>query len=143
MLGGSSEREKFTAKFAQNHPSLNIWVSNGISCKQANKIFCKAGIPEQQVNLDYRAVDTVTNFTSLVEDFEKLNLKHLYLVTYDFHLPRAKAIAQQQSHFLILPNLGTASYGYALIISILGAIEKGKTLVKSSLPSRRSLTATV
>ncbi|AFY54860.1 hypothetical protein Riv7116_2344 [Rivularia sp. PCC 7116] len=93
MLGGGSDREKFTAKFAQNHPSLNIWVSSGSSCDKANKIFRKAGIPEERVNLDYRAVDTVTNFTSLVKDFEKLNLKHLYIVTSDFHLPRAKAIA--------------------------------------------------
>ncbi len=93
ILGGGNEREKFTAQFAQNHPSLDIWVSSGISCKQANKIFGEARIPKSRINLDYRAVDTVTNFTSLVEDFEKLNLKHLYIVTSDFHLPRAKAIA--------------------------------------------------
>ncbi len=93
MLGGGSDREKFTASFAQNHPSLNIWVSSGVSCKQANKIFRKAGISKERVNLDYRAVDTVTNFTSLVKDFEKLNLKHLYIVTSEFHMPRAKAIA--------------------------------------------------
>jgi uncharacterized SAM-binding protein YcdF (DUF218 family) len=92
-LGGGNEREKFTAQFAQNHPSLNIWLSSGISCKQANKIFRAAGISEERINLDYRAVDTVTNFTSLVKDFEKLNIKHLYIVTSDFHLPRAKAIA--------------------------------------------------
>ena len=90
MLGGGSDREKFTAQFAQNHPSLNIWVSSGVSCKQANKIFGAADIPEERVNLDYRAV---TNFTSLVKDFEKLNIKHLYLITSEFHLPRAEAIA--------------------------------------------------
>lgn len=93
ILGGGEEREKFTAQFAQNHPSLNIWVSSGISCKKANKIFGEAGISEERINLDYRAVDTVTNFTSLVKDFEKLNLKHLYIVTSEFHMPRAKAIA--------------------------------------------------
>ncbi len=93
ILGGGEEREKFTAQFAQNHPSLNIWVSSGISCKKANKIFREAGISEERINLDYRAVDTVTNFTSLVKDFEKLNLKHLYIVTSEFHMPRAKAIA--------------------------------------------------
>jgi uncharacterized SAM-binding protein YcdF (DUF218 family) len=93
MLGGGSDREKFTAKFAQTHPSLNIWVSSGVSCKQAHKIFRKADIPQERISLDYRAVDTVTNFTSLVKDFEKLNLKHLYIVTSEFHMPRAKAIA--------------------------------------------------
>ncbi len=92
-LGGGEAREKFTAQFAQNHPSLNIWVSSGISCKKANRIFREAGIIEQRINLDYRAVDTVTNFTYLVTDFEKLKLKHLYIITSDFHMPRAKAIA--------------------------------------------------
>ncbi|NER26936.1 MAG: YdcF family protein, partial [Symploca sp. SIO1C4] len=28
-LGGGIDREKFTAKFAQTHPSLEIWVSTG------------------------------------------------------------------------------------------------------------------
>lgn len=92
MLGGGVDTEEFTAQFA-NHPSLNIWVSSGSSCDKANKVFREAGISEERINLDYRAVDTVTNFTSLVEDFKKLNLKHLYIITSDFHLPRAKAIA--------------------------------------------------
>lgn len=92
-LGGGEAREKFTAQFAQNHPSLNIWVSSGISCKKANRIFREAGISEERVNLDYRAVDTVTNFAYLVTYFEKLKLKHLYIITSDFHMPRAKAIA--------------------------------------------------
>jgi uncharacterized SAM-binding protein YcdF (DUF218 family) len=93
MLGGGGDREKFTAQFARNHPSLNIWVSSGISSKKANRIFREAGISEERINLDYRAVDTVTNFTSLIKDFEKLKLKHLYIITSDFHMPRAKAIA--------------------------------------------------
>ncbi len=93
ILGGGEAREKFTAQFAQNHPSLDIWVSSGVSCEKANQIFGAAGIPEERIHLDYRAVDTVTNFTSLVEDFEKLNIKHLYIITSEFHLPRASAIA--------------------------------------------------
>ena len=47
----------------------------------------------QRVHLDYRAVDTVTNFTTLVDDFESQNIKHLYLITSEFHVPRATAIA--------------------------------------------------
>ncbi|MBE9213416.1 YdcF family protein [Plectonema cf. radiosum LEGE 06105] len=93
MLGGGSEREKFTAQFAQNYPTLDIWVSSGVSCKKANKIFGAAGIAKERIHLDYRAVDTVTNFTSLVKDFERLNIKHLYIITSEFHLPRAIAIA--------------------------------------------------
>ena len=92
-LGGGSVREKFTASFAQSHPSLDIWVSTGIPPKQATKIFRAAGINLKRVNLDYRAADTVTNFTSLVKDFKSRKIHHLYLITSEFHMRRAKAIA--------------------------------------------------
>jgi uncharacterized SAM-binding protein YcdF (DUF218 family) len=29
VLGGATERERFAAKFAQQHPDLPIWVSSG------------------------------------------------------------------------------------------------------------------
>jgi uncharacterized SAM-binding protein YcdF (DUF218 family) len=92
-LGGGIEREQFTAQFAKHYPSLEIWVSSGTAPEQACAIFRDAGIPPERVHLDRRAVDTVTNFTSLVADFKNLNIQHLYLITSDFHLSRAKAIA--------------------------------------------------
>ncbi|KAB8318131.1 YdcF family protein [Tolypothrix campylonemoides VB511288] len=92
-LGGGIEREEFTAEFAQAHPSLEIWVSSGLPPNKARDIFRAAGIPDQRVHLDYRAIDTVTNFTSLVQDFKSLNIQHLYLISSDSHMPRANAIA--------------------------------------------------
>ncbi|MEB3218953.1 MAG: YdcF family protein [Nostocales cyanobacterium 94392] len=92
-LGGGLDREKFTTKFAQSHPSLDIWVSSGIPPKQANEIFRAAGINPQRIHLDYRATDTVTNFTTLVQDFKHRKIHHLYLITSEFHMRRAKAIA--------------------------------------------------
>jgi len=100
-LGGGIDREKFTAQFAQAHPSLEIWVSSGTEPKEALAIFQAAGIPDTRVNLDRRAVDTVTNFTTLVADFKNRGIKHLYLITSDFHMPRAKAIA-----FFVLGSQG-------------------------------------
>ncbi|MCM0594146.1 MAG: YdcF family protein [Gloeotrichia echinulata IR180] len=92
-LGGSPDREEFTAEFAQNHPSLDIWVSSGQPPDSARAIFSKAYIPKSRLHLDYRAVDTVTNFTSLVADFQERQIHHVYLITSNFHMPRAKAIA--------------------------------------------------
>ncbi|MEO1428972.1 MAG: YdcF family protein [Cyanobacteria bacterium J06632_19] len=92
-LGGGSDREQFTAKFAQSHPALDIWVSTGIPPKQAKDIFVDAGINLERVNLDYHASDTVTNFTTLVEKFKNLGIYHIYLITSEFHMRRAKAIA--------------------------------------------------
>lgn len=92
-LGGGSQREIFTAQFAQQHPQLPIWVSSGIRKSEAKLIFQNANIPEDRVILDYRAVDTVTNFTTLVSDLQKSKIKHIYLITSDFHMPRSQAIA--------------------------------------------------
>lgn len=92
-LGGGSAREQFAAQLAKMHPSLEIWVSSGTSPDEASKNFQSAGIPHTRVHLDYRATDTVTNFTSLVDEFKKRHFQHLYLITSDFHMLRAKAIA--------------------------------------------------
>jgi uncharacterized SAM-binding protein YcdF (DUF218 family) len=102
-LGGGIAREEFTAQFAKTHPSLEIWVSTGSPPKTAQPIFRNAGIPDSRVHLDYRAIDTVTNFTSLVADFQRQNIQHLYLITSDFHMRRAKAIA-----FFVLGSRGIA-----------------------------------
>lgn len=102
-LGGGSDREKFTAQFAQAHPSLKIWVSSGTVLEEALVIFRGAGIPDTRVNIDTRAVDTVTNFTTLVADFKRLDIHHIYLITSEFHMPRAKAIA-----YFVLGSQGIA-----------------------------------
>ncbi|MBE9199425.1 MULTISPECIES: YdcF family protein [unclassified Nodularia (in: cyanobacteria)] len=92
-LGGDPVREQFTAQFAQKNPQLDIWVSSGTSPKQALAIFQNADIANHRIHLDYRAVDTVTNFTSLVDDFKRQHIQHIYLVTSADHMPRAKTIA--------------------------------------------------
>jgi uncharacterized SAM-binding protein YcdF (DUF218 family) len=103
VLGGGKEREQFTAQFAQSHPKLPIWISSGIRPHKTHEIFRAASIPSNQLHIDCRAVDTVTNFTSLVAEFKKQNVQHLYLITADFHMPRAKAIAT-----LVLGSQGIA-----------------------------------
>lgn len=95
MLGGTTlgEREEFTAEFAHWYPALKSWIYSGISSNKIRKIFKEAGILDSRLYLDYRAVDTVTNFTTLVPDFRKRKIQHLYLINSDFYMPRAKAIA--------------------------------------------------
>ncbi|MGJ5673005.1 MAG: YdcF family protein [Nostochopsis sp.] len=92
-LGGGPEREKLTAELARWYPSLEIWVSSGINPDEARRIFQAEGISMTRVHIDRRAVDTVTNFTTLVSDFKQHRIQHLYLITSSFHMPRAKAIA--------------------------------------------------
>ena len=92
-LGSWSDREYFTAQFATAHPDLEIWVSTGTPPENARAIFRAFNIPDSRVHLDRRAVDTVTNFTTLVADFKQRRIQHLYLITSDYHMMRAKAIA--------------------------------------------------
>lgn len=92
-LGGRPAREAFTAEFAQVHPELKVWVSSGLLPEKARPLFRSHGVADDRVTLDYRALDTVTNFTSLVKDLERQNIRHIYLVTSDYHMQRAEAIA--------------------------------------------------
>lgn len=92
-LGGAKQREAFTAELAKNNPNLDVWISSGLSKKDAELIFRKAGVRFDRVHQDRMATDTVTNFTTMVDRLEQHNIKHVYLVTSDFHMPRAEAIA--------------------------------------------------
>lgn len=92
VLGGHEEREHFAAQLAQEHPQLPIWVSSGSPQAYAQKIFAKAGISSDRLNFDYRARDTVTNFTTLVDELQAQGIDHVYLITSENHMKRAKII---------------------------------------------------
>ncbi|NET72752.1 MAG: YdcF family protein [Sphaerospermopsis sp. SIO1G2] len=92
-LGGGPEREKFTAKFAQHYPNLDIWVSSGVFPAQAFAIFHNYDISTDRIHLDYQAVDTVTNITTITKYLQQRHIQHTYLITSDFHIPRATIIA--------------------------------------------------
>lgn len=94
VLGGSTQREKFAAQFAQQNPDIPIWISGGTPKSYAQKVFAKAGIESSRLHLDYKAVDTVTNFTTLVDEFQARGIKKLYLITSDYHMRRAQVIGQ-------------------------------------------------
>lgn len=92
-LGGRESREAFTAEFAKTHPDLKVWISSGAGVEKSHFYFDQAGVPLSRVQFDQRATDTVTNFTTLIDDFERENIHHLYVITSDYHMPRAQAIA--------------------------------------------------
>ena len=96
-LGGVSILVQFLSPClplpASPRPWIDIWVSSGVRPEKAEAIFQSAGIPLNRVHLDYEALDTVSNFTTMVDEFERRNIRHVYIVTSDFHMPRAKGIA--------------------------------------------------
>ena len=94
VLGGHEERERFAAKLAQQYPQLPIWVSSGSPQHYAQRIFAKAGISRDRLHLDYRASDTVTNFTTLVDELKAQGIESVYLITSENHMARAKIIGE-------------------------------------------------
>lgn len=92
VLGGHEERERYAAELAQQHPQLPIWISSGSPQEYAQKIFAKAGIEGDRLNFDYRAQDTVTNFTTLVDELQSQGIDSVYLITSENHMQRAKII---------------------------------------------------
>ena len=103
VLGGEQHRERFAAKLAQEYTTLPIWISSGSNDKLLEEIFTSASVDLNRVSIDRRAEDTVTNFTSLVKDFKKQKIRHLYLITSDYHMLRASSIGT-----LVLGSKGIA-----------------------------------
>lgn len=102
-LGAWIDREQAAAEIASLYPSLEVWVSSGTPPELVKPIFKAAGVSERRLHLDYHAIDTVTNFTTIIPEFQRKSIHHIYLITSDFHMPRAKAIAT-----LILGSQGIA-----------------------------------
>ncbi len=103
VLGGGGDREEFAAKFARRQADLDVWVSTGSSSQKVKDIFEAAGVSLTRLHLDYQAVDTVTKFTTMVGVFEREQIRHVYLLTSDFHMRRSRAIA-----FFVLGSRGIA-----------------------------------
>ncbi|MDA0266110.1 MAG: YdcF family protein [Cyanobacteria bacterium] len=94
VLGGSTEREHYAATMAHQYPDLDVWVSSGSNPEYAEWLFHNADVSRDRLHLDYQAVDTVTNFTTLVDDLKAAGINSVYLVTSDYHMRRATIVGQ-------------------------------------------------
>lgn len=108
VLGGATEREVFAAHFAHEHPNLPIWISSGSNPEYSEWVFSEAGIDANRIHRDYEALDTVSNFTTLVDDFKARDITSVYLITSDYHMRRARVIGEivlgsQGIHFKAVP----------------------------------------
>lgn len=92
-LGGDRSREYITAGLSRSNPDLDVWISSGSLPEQSEQIFQRMGAETSRVNLDYKATDTVSNFTTILPHLQAANIRHVYLVTSDYHMDRAEAIA--------------------------------------------------
>jgi uncharacterized SAM-binding protein YcdF (DUF218 family) len=94
VLGGDAERERVAAQLARAD-GLPVVVSGGTNPEFATWLFrVQEGLPPGQVRLDYRAHDTLTNFTSLVDDLRQARVRHALLVTSSDHMDRALLVGR-------------------------------------------------
>ncbi|PSB26510.1 hypothetical protein C7B82_19695 [Stenomitos frigidus ULC18] len=94
VLGGAPKRESFAAEFARLHPGIPIWVSGGSPREYTESVFADAGINPTRLHIDRHAVDTVSNFTTLVDTFRSKGISSVYLITSDYHMRRARVIGE-------------------------------------------------
>ncbi len=132
VLGGAPEREQFAAEFANTHPNVEIWVSSGSNPEYAQWLFDEAKVPENRWHLDYQAVDTVTNFTTLVDQLQARNVDEVYLITSDYHMRRASIVAQ-----IVLGSRGISFKPLAVHAS--QSPDRPETLIKEVRDGVRSL----
>ncbi|MEB3292682.1 MAG: YdcF family protein [Synechococcales bacterium] len=129
VLGGETSREQFAARFALEHPELPIWISSGAPQDYSEWVFMQSGINLQRVTLDYRAVDTLTNFTTLADDLKAKGITKIYLVTSDYHMRRARMVGE-----IVL-----GSRGIALKSIPIPSQQEEEPLTKALLDSGRAI----
>ena len=94
VLGGDPAREQRAATLAARD-GLPVLVSGGSNPEYAHWLFeLRQGLPPSQVQLDYRASDTLSNFTSLVDDLRRARIRHARLVTSSDHMERALLVGR-------------------------------------------------
>ena len=93
VLGGDVDRERMGARLARQL-DLPLLVSGGSNPEYAEWMLSEEHFNPDRVTLDYRARDTLSNFTSVVDELQQDGVRHVLLVTSEDHLPRSMAVGQ-------------------------------------------------
>jgi len=93
-LGGNPSRMYRVIELAQQYPSAQIVISSEGSPDLVVGLLRGAGISNDRFVLDFKAWDTVTNFTHTLQLVQSYAPQVVYIVTDQFHMKRAMAIAK-------------------------------------------------
>jgi hypothetical protein len=93
VLGGDVDRERRAAELSRQR-GLPVVVSGGSNPEYAHWLFEQSGVRGGRVRLDYRAHDTLSNFTSVVADLRRARVRHVLLVTSSDHMQRALLVGR-------------------------------------------------
>ena len=94
VLGGGIRREMLAARLAKSYPNLPVIVSSGSSLPCLYRVFVEeSGVAWRRVRVDFRAVDTLTNFTTLLPYLQSNQPRKVFMITDQGNLPRASVLA--------------------------------------------------
>jgi len=99
VLGGEPPRESFAVSLLKSRPRLTF-VSSG-SFRLNDTLFDDV---RDWVVVDKRAVDTLTNYSTLVDEFKLRNIRYVQVITSSYHLRRARLLGQ-----IVLGSRGISS----------------------------------
>ena len=93
VAGGFEYRERYAARLARER-NLPVLVSGGLSAEYGRALFFEEGVQEGQLSRDDQANDTLENFTTLLAELKRRQVRHLLLVTGMDHMPRAALVGR-------------------------------------------------
>lgn len=93
VLGGGMRREMQAAMLAQAYPDLPVLVSSGSTLPCLYRVFVQEkNVTWQRLTVDFRAVDTVTNFTALLPYLQFEKHRKVFLVVSSGQWQRAAVL---------------------------------------------------
>ena len=93
VLGGDIAREIAGIKISKEL-NIPLIISGGSNSQFSDWLINEGGISKDLVKRDYRAKDTLTNFTSIIDDLNEEGITHILLITSKYHIKRAKVVGE-------------------------------------------------
>lgn len=94
VLGGGIRREILAAQLAQYYPNMPIIISSGSSLPCLYRVFVEENkVAWRRLKVDFRATDTLTNFTALVLYLQSNQTHKVFMITSEGNMPRASILA--------------------------------------------------
>lgn len=130
VLGGGIRREILAAQLAQSYPNLPIIVSSGSSLPCLYRVFVEENkVAWSRLKVDFRATDTLTNFTALVFYLRSNQTRKVFMITSEGNMPRAS----------ILAWLIWGSRGIAMEPALVGGAGNHESWLKTFADSARAM----
>ena len=93
-LGGNPNRVERTITTALEHPEAAVIISSESGAAWVGEQLVRAGVRLNRVIVDNAAYDTVGNLTTTWRMVRHLRARRVFVVTSDWHMPRAMAVAR-------------------------------------------------